>query len=305
MLSKWSERLIGCLVGCLLLGAVPAAADDNPDATGPSKAVLSKNLGSLDIPKGYIWLGEAKAKSFMEKNGSTGDTTIGLLVPTDEDAKFLVELEYEDTGYVEDKDAGKIDSKAILESYQEGTEANNEHRKEKGMPAIHVTGWEQEPKYDGKHHVVTWSLQGKNDSTGQFVNYNTRVLTRKGVLSLNLLCSNEELAAARPKAEGLVTKAAFNPGERYEDYKQGDKISAGGLVALIAGGALLAKKTGIIAFLFVMLKPLLLFVKALGAKFLVLIAAGFVGLKNLITGKKKSAEEPFAAAKEDAGPSNP
>lgn len=289
---------MGCLVSCLLLGATPAVADDNPDATGPSKVTLSNNLGTLDIPKGYVWLGEAKAKGFMEKNGSTGDTTIGLIAPTDEDAKFLVELEYEATGYVEDKDAGKIDSKAILESYQEGTEANNENRKEKGMPAIHVTGWEQEPKYDGKHHVVTWSLQGNNDTTGKFVNYNTRVLTRKGVLSLNLLCSNDELAAARPKAEGLVTKVTFNPGERYEDYKQGDKISAGGLVALIAGGALLAKKTGIIAFLFVMLKPLLLFVKALGAKFLVLIVAGLAGLKNFLTGKKKAAEE-------DLSPSNP
>jgi len=295
---------MGCLVGCLLLGAVPAAADDNPDATGPSKVTLSNNLGTMEIPKGYVWLGEAKAKSFMEKNGSTGDTTIGLIAPTDEDAKFLVELEYEGTGYVEDKDAGKIDSKAILESYQEGTEANNDNRKEKGMPPIHVTGWEQEPKYDGKHHVVTWSLQGNNDSTGKFVNYNTRVLTRKGVLSLNLLCSNEELAAARPKAEGLVTKVAFNQGERYEDYKQGDKISAGGLVALIAGGALLAKKTGIIAFLYVMLKPMLLFVKALGAKFLVLIAAAFAGLKNLIAGKKKSAEEPFNPSQDDVGPSN-
>lgn len=290
MLSKWSGKLVGCLVGCLLLGSVPARADDSPDATGPAKVKLSANLGTLNLPKGYAYWGEAKAKQQMEKMGGSSQKTIGFLVPAEENAKFAIELEYEDTGYVEDKDAGKIDSKAILESYQEGTEANNDDRKAKGLEPIHVTGWEQEPKYDPKSHVVTWSLQGKDDKNEQFVNYNTRVLTRKGVLSLNLMCANEDLPACRPKAVELTKDVAFNQGERYEDYKQGDKISTGGLVALIAGGALLAKKTGLIAFLAVMAKPLLLFVKALGAKALALLALPFIALKNMF-GKKKSGEE--------------
>ncbi len=290
MLSTWSGKLAGCLVGCLLLGAAPARADDSPDATGPAKVKLAANLGTLNLPKGYVYWGEAKAKQQMDKMGGSSEKTIGLLVPADDKANFAVELEYEDTGYVEDKDAGKIDSKAILESYQEGTEANNDDRKAKGLEPIHVTGWEQEPKYDPKSHVVTWSLQGKDDKNEQFVNYNTRVLTRKGVLSLNLMCSNEDLPACRPKAVELTKDVAFNQGERYEDYKQGDKVSAGGLVALIAGGALLAKKTGLIAFLYVMAKPLLLFVKALGAKALALLALPFMALKSMF-GKKKSSEE--------------
>ena len=282
--------LLGCLLSCLLLGSAPARADDKPDATGPAKVKLAQNLGTLDLPKGYVFLDEAKAKEFMVNAGSSGEGTIGIVAPTETD-KFLIALKYEDTGYVEDKDADKIDAKAILESYQEGTEANNDNRKERGLAPIHVTGWEQEPKYDAKHHVVTWSLQGNDDKDGKFVNYNTRVLTRKGVLSVNLMCSNEDLAASKPKAEQMVTKVAFADGERYEDYKQGDKISTGGLVALIAGGALLAKKTGIIAFLYVMLKPMLVFFKVLGAKAIALVAAALYGLKNMIFGKKKSAEE--------------
>ncbi len=288
MLSQWSGRLVGCLIGSVLLGVAPAKADDSPDATGPAKVTLSSDLGTLNLPKGYAYWGEAKAKQQMEKTGGSSQKTIGLIVPIDENAKYAVELEYDATGYVEDKDAGKIDSKAILESYQEGTEANNDDRKAKGLEAIHVTGWEQEPKYDAKSHVVTWSLQGKDDKNEQFVNYNTRVLTRKGVLSLNLMCSNEDLPACRPKAVELTGDVAFKQGERYEDYKQGDKISTGGLVALIAGGALLAKKTGLIAFLYVMAKPLLLFVKALGAKALALLAVPFIALKNMLGGKKNA-----------------
>ena len=291
MLNMRSGKvLLGGLLGCLLLGGAPAVADDKPDATGPAKVKLADSLGTLDLPKGYVWLDQAKAKEFMVQGGSSGENTIGLIAPTETD-KFLIALEYENSGYVEDKDADKIDAKAILESYQEGTEANNDNRKERGLPALHVTGWEQEPQYDAKHHVVTWSLQGNNEKTGQFVNYNTRVLTRKGVLSVNLMCSNEDLPASKPKAADMVTKVAFTQGERYEDFKQGDKISTGGLVALIAGGALLAKKTGVIAFLYVMLKPMLLFFKALGAKAIALVVAALAGLKNMVSGKKKSAEE--------------
>lgn len=290
MLSNLSGKLAGCLVGCLLLGAAPAKADDGPDKVGPAKIGLSGSLGSLNLPAGYAYFGEAKAKAQMERGGSTPEHAIGLIVPAEKDGKFAVLLRYEDTGYVSDKDAGELDPKKILESYQEGTEAQNELRKEKGIGAIHVTGWEQEPKYDTKTHVVTWSLQAKDDKNEQFVNYNTRVLTRKGVLSVNLMCDNADLPACRPKAQDLTSKIAFNSGERYEDYKQGDKMSTGGLVALVAGGALLAKKTGLIVFLWAMAKPLLLFVKALGAKALALLALPFMALKNMF-GKKKSSEE--------------
>lgn len=278
-------------MGCLLLTGAPAKAQEmKPDKLGPAKIELSSNLGSLNLPAGYVYFGESKTKQQLEKGGSSPENALGLIVPA-KDGNFAVLLRYEDTGYVSDKDAGEIDPKKILESYQEGTEAQNEQRKERGIPPIYVTGWEQEPKYDVKSHVVTWSLQAKDDKNQPFVNYNTRVLTRKGVLSVNLMCDNADLPACRPKAQELTGKIAFAQGERYEDYKQGDKISTGGLVALIAGGTLLAKKTGLIAFLYVMAKPLLLFVKALGAKAVALLAIPFIGLKNLIAGRKKSGEE--------------
>jgi uncharacterized membrane-anchored protein len=173
-----------------------------------------------------------------------------------------------------------------LESYQEGTEAQNEARKSKGLGELHVTGWDQEPSYDPKTHVVLWSLQGENQDKEQFVNYNTRVLGRKGVLSINLMCDNKDLAAAKPRSQDIVKAIAFNQGQRYEDYQQGDKISTGGLVALIAGGALLAKKTGVLAFIAVMFKPLLLLLKAGGAKLLILGAALLGGIGKAIFGKK-------------------
>ncbi|MBT9588992.1 DUF2167 domain-containing protein [bacterium] len=273
------------------LTAVPALAQSGPDAEGPTTLTLAGTVGKMDLPKGYVWIGESKAKELIKKNGGSGENVIGLILPNTKNADFAVELKYEDTGYVEDKDAGKLDAKEILKSYQEGTEAQNEERKEKGMAALHVTGWEQEPSYDPKTHVVIWSLQGENDSKEQFVNYNTRVLTRKGVLSVNLMCDNKDLPAVKPKSEALVKKISFNQGERYEDFKTGDKISAGGLAALIVGGALLAKKGGLLGFLFVMLKPLLLAFKALGAKVVVLIGAAIAYVGKAIFGRKKNQED--------------
>ena len=264
----------------LLVAAPPAAAQDiQPDSKGPATVKLGSDLATMQLPKGYLYFGAEKTKKIMEMLGNRSDgQEIGSVWPESEDEKFGILLEYDDSGYVEDKDADKIDADKILESYQEGTEAANEERKERGLPAIHVTGWEEKPSYDSKRHVVVWSLQGKNDQSGPFVNYFTRVLCRTGVLSVNLMCSNEELPKVKPKSQALVKTIAFNPGKRYEDYKQGDKISSGGLVALIAGGALLAKKTGVLAFLAVMFKPLLLLLKAGGAKLIAVVAALFMGL---------------------------
>lgn len=267
----------------VLAGGVPA--EQKFDAQGPAKVNLSQNLGTLELPKGYGWMGEANAKAIIEADHGDAEHVIGAIVPTTEGDDFWVEVEYEAQGYVEDKDAGKLDNDAILKSYQEGTEAGNEQRKAAGQPGLHVTGWEQKPSYDAKKHVVVWSLQGEDDSKRQLVNYNTRVLTRKGVLSFNLICDNAELKEARPKAQRLLGGLAFNQGERYEDYQKGDKISAGGLAALIVGGAVLAKKTGVLVFLAYLFKPLLLFFKALGAKAIAVLAVGLVWIKNKFSGR--------------------
>jgi uncharacterized membrane-anchored protein len=281
-----------CLLLCLLAGWA-FAQDNKPDAVGPKQVKLAKNLGTLDLPKGFGFYDQARARSIMEaQSGGKRDDVIGFIIPMDEKAEFAILLEYEETGYVKDDDAGKIDAKKILESYQEGTEAQNEERKKLGREAIHVTGWEQEPKYESKSHIVTWSLQGETDKKEPFVNFNTRLLTRRGVLSFNLMCDNKGLAVAREQSSAVLKGIAFAQGERYEDFKEGDKVSTLGLVGLIAGGALLAKKTGLIAMVFMLFKPLILLLKAGGAKLIGLVVVVLGSLGSSLLSKKKSAEEP-------------
>lgn len=271
----------------LALCSMTALAQEKPDAAGPAKVTLGNNLATFNLPKGYVFLGAERTKKLVEQRGGNSKDVIGLIEPVAEDAKFAILLEYEETGYIKDDDAGKIDAKKILESYQEGTEAQNDERKERGEPALHVTGWEQEPAYNPQGHVVVWSLQGENDKKEKFVNYNTRVLSRHGVLSVNLICDNPELPTAKPKSQELVKQIAFAQGERYEDYQSGDKVSTLGLVGLIAGGALLAKKTGLLALLFVWFKPLVLALKAGGAKLIAVVVAAGAAVVNKIRGKRE------------------
>lgn len=259
---------------CLFIAAGPASAQQmQPDSTGPGQVKLGNDLATLKVPKGYVFFGAEKTKQMLEKHGNVEGNEVGFIVPTAGDAEFAILLKYDDSGYVEDKDADKIDADKILDSFKEGTEQANEDRKQRGLEELHVTGWEEKPRYDAKRHVVTWSLQGEDAKKEQFVNYYTRVLCRTGVLSVNLMCDNATLPKAKPHSQEIVGNIAFNQGKRYEDYQKGDKISAGGLVALIAGGALLAKKTGVLAFLYVMLKPMLLLLKAGGAKLIAICGA--------------------------------
>ena len=84
---------------------------------------------------------------------------------------------------------------------------------------------------------------------------------------------------------------AYDEGNKYTDFKDGDKVAAGGIAALIVGGLIL-KKGGILAIIFGLFKPLLAFgakIIAVGYKFIVLIVAGIAGgIKRIFGGKKET-----------------
>ena len=279
-----------CAVCLSALPARAAAGEESKESSlldrihwikGPAKADL-KSFAEVQVPEGFIFTGPKGTRELLEANGNpTSGSELGLMAPTSHD--WFVVFEFSDVGYVKDDDKDKLNADKLLGSIKAGTEEANKYREKMGVSPMHITGWEIPPRYNEQTHNLEWAIRGESD--GQpVVNYNTRLLGRKGVMEVNLVIDPEKLNATLPAYQALLNDYSYKPGERYAEYRQGDKLAKYGLAALIAGGAAaVAVKTGLFASL------ILLFKKAW--KLVVIAVAAVVAwFKRLINGGKNRAD---------------
>jgi uncharacterized membrane-anchored protein len=175
-----------------------------------------------------------------------------------------------------------LDAGKLLESYRRGTAEGNKERAAAGRPPIEIIGWDQEPHYDSATHNLTWCLRARSAGE-EFVNFNTRLLGRKGVMKVVLACAPNELATIKPEFGRLLATHKFATGESYAEYRPGDKIAKYGLGALVLGGAAVgAAKLGLLG-------PVILFFKKawkLVIVALVAVAAMFKKFFNRLLGRR-------------------
>lgn len=300
-----SFKCLSVAFSFLVLGLIiqpQAFADSEPElkgvTKGPAHVVMGDNLASIDIPAGYMFAGKEIAKKLLEQGGSSGEGALGLILPmpskerdekqNDEDSFYIISR-FEESGYVHDKDADKLNADDILKSYKEGTIEQNKERKELKLEPIYVGGWAEKPKYEKSKHQVVWAIEVKDqDSTTapvEAINYNTRILGRRGVLSMNLVTSLSKFPENKAKIQSLLDKTEFTKGNTYGEYQEGkDKASGYGLTGLILGGGAMAAaaKMGLLGGLWKWLLALII----AGKKFIVLIVIGIGALFAKIFGKK-------------------
>jgi uncharacterized membrane-anchored protein len=258
--------------------ATPAPAEVHYNwEPGPKKISLGHDL-ELDLPADQVYLNADDAKKLLEKEGNIeGEGFLGMVVGKDPEASYWISLRFDDEGYI--KDDEKIDADAILKSLREGQEEGNKERKDHGFPPLFIDGWSEAPHYDKVEHKLVWAIDVHSDR-GKSVNFNTRVLGRKGFASVNLITSPDKLPQYKPAGQETLAATKFTNGSRYADFNsKTDKVATYGLVGLIGAGAgAVLLKGGLFAKLLVLL--------AKGAK---LIALAFVGLwawlKKTFTGK--------------------
>ena len=247
---------------------------------GPAEADLGGNA-KVQVPVGHYFLDGNTIRQRMEAVGEpTSGNEVGFLSPTN--GEWSVYFEYADVGYVKDDDKDKLDADKLLKSLKKGNDQANEERKRNGIPPLLIEGWQQEPKYDAVTHNLTWcircTVQGE-----PLLNYNTRLLGRKGYMSVTLVCDPDKLSGTLTEYNGLLAGYKFNTGDTYAEYKPGDKVAKYGLGALVLGGAAAgAIKLGLFAWLAAFFKK--------GWKVIVLavvaIAAGAKKILNKITGNR-------------------
>ncbi len=110
-----------------------------------------------------------------------------------------------------------------------------------------VVGWQVPPHYDPQTNRLEWAVIGKDlTSNASVVNFNTRILGRGGVTSAVLIADPADLSTATDEFKSTLVGFNYVAGQRYAEYKEGDKIAKYGLAALVTGGAAaIAVKTGL------------------------------------------------------------
>jgi len=202
---------------------------------GPAKVELGHEL-ALDVPEEHVFLDKPVAAKVLEQNGSFHhDNLLGIVVSKDENAPWFVVIRYEDEGFIKDDEA--LDAKEILDAIKEGQEQANEERVQRGFKALRIGDWTEAPHYDRAQHHLVWALNASTDE-GTSVNYNTRVLGRRGFVSLNLVVDPENLEPSKPHVVKLLQNTTFNQGARYADFQEStDKVAEYGLAGIVLGGA--------------------------------------------------------------------
>lgn len=272
--------------------AADKPAADAPELDPATKALVAKvsafkyetgevklqaGRAKLTLPEGYTFLGPKDGKVVIEElwgnpPGSASDIE-GIVIPRGQDVtddhSWAIIVQFEDDGYVSDEDADDIDYDDLLTTLKKSSAEASKRREAAGYGKMLLTGWALPPRYDKEKKVLYWAKEFEVGGPVSSLNYDVRVLGRRGVLSMNAVASSEqkqEIDALTPEIVGLVT---FNSGHTYAEYdKSTDKKADYTLAGLVVGGAVAAKllaKGGFLVILAKFGKLLIIPVIAIGA----------------------------------------
>ncbi|MBL7731778.1 MAG: DUF2167 domain-containing protein [Chitinophagaceae bacterium] len=250
------------------------------------KIILGNGIATINVPEGFKFLESAEAKYVVGEiwGNPITEAPLGALFPASSGATdpggYAFIIKFEDIGYVKDKDADKINYDDLLKSMKEESARENAERMRVGGFTMNLLNWAATPYYDKEKKILHWakefSVSGQEDHT---LNYDIRILGRKGVLNLQAVSGMEELDSVKAHINDVLSMVAFTEGNRYSDFdSKTDKVAAWTIGGLVAGKIL--AKVGFWAVI---------------AKFLKFIIAGIViaggAIWRFISGRKKKQEE--------------
>lgn len=304
---------------CALFAADPAPAPTPSPASDPVAArraemqkladgltyrkgetIIGNGLAKITLPEQFRYLdGKDTAVLLTDLWGNPKNSgTLGSIVPVGfnplGEANWVVVITYDEDGYVKDDDAAKIDYTKMLSEMQENTREASKARVKEGYGAVDLIGWAKPPRYDAAAHKLYWAKELKFGTEQEnTLNYNIRMLGRRGVLVLNAVASMSQLPEVEAATPTLLSMVNFQEGQRYADYNSStDKTATYGLAALVAGGV--AAKAGLFKGLWVAILALKKFI-IIG---LIALAGTFKKIFDWIRGRNAaaSATEPPPSA---------
>jgi uncharacterized membrane-anchored protein len=247
--------------------------------------VLENGLATINIAKGYKFLEAKEARYILEDvwGNMKGQTALGMILPENSSASmadYAFIVEYDPIGDVIDEDADKIDYEELLASMKEESKQANIERTKAGLESMDLVGWATKPYYDKEKKLLYWAkeyaVSGAEENT---LNYDIRVLGRKGVLTLQAISQMSQFDSVDKNINNILAMVSFNKGNQYADFDSNvDDVAAWTIGGLVAGKIL--AKAGILALILKNIKLVILGVAALGG-----------GIWKFVTGRRKRKEE--------------
>ena len=246
---------------------------------------ISSGLADLKVPSGFKYLDSKSSEVVLTDIwGNPPSESLGMLFPVDnklsDPSFYAINITYSEEGYIEDEDAETLDYDDLLQSMKEGMVETNKMRSEMGYETVNLIGWASPPFYDKTSKKLHWAkeLNFEGQETNS-LNYNIRILGRKGFLEMNVIGEMAQLPEIIKNVDKVVNSIEFKEGNRYADFNPSmDEVAAYGIGGLIAGKVLM--KAGLLA------KAGILLAKFWKVIAVALLAFG-AGIKNLFGGKKK------------------
>lgn len=215
---------------------------------GPATVTLGKTA-ELKLPEKYAFVGQDSMERFYQltQNMRNGREVGVVLAPG-----YMLFFDYADIGYVKDEDKDKLDGDKLMKTMTENEQGANEERKKRGWDEMKLKGWATAPHYDPKTNHLKWAINLSSSQDGYkevFINESIRLLGRGGVMNVTLVSDTPGFKAAEIDTDKLLAQNfSYLSGQKYAEFKAGDKVAAYGLSALVLGGAgVMAAKLGFFA----------------------------------------------------------
>lgn len=204
---------------------------------GPGAGAIG-DKATIALSKDLSFLDPSDSSKFLELTGNLPSPEHNVLT----NKHWFAVFSFDASGYV--KDDEKIDADALLKQLKESDGPANAERRKLGLPELFTDSWFVTPHYDTETKRLEWGLKVRSNNES-IINYTVRILGRTGYESAVLVSDPEQLEADVRAFKASLQGFNFNSGERYSEFKQGDRVAEFGLAALVAGGAAaIATKTG-------------------------------------------------------------
>ncbi|MFA6021933.1 MAG: DUF2167 domain-containing protein [Rhodospirillales bacterium] len=223
---------------------------------------LGGNLAQLTLSDNFRFLNNADTQTFLTRiwgnPPGAGRNALGMIVPVDmsssDDSNWAALVSYDPSGYVSDEEAGKIDYDELMADMKKAVAEASKERVQHGHEKLELLGWAKKPFYDAKEKKMYWAKRLRfGDAAEEALNYEIRILGRKGVLDLNVVASMNSLPSIDQRVDAILSMVEFNKGNTYAEFNPSvDQAAAYGLAGLVAGGVLTKAGffKGLIALLF-------------------------------------------------------